>query len=279
MYHPHDAETLAFTRAQEAKMQEVIRTGHNVVHNLYGTGYPDYRGGTHENYWYHALRHTAAGDEAAQKMQTSSGLSSAHFLVARALYAWHDTEQMKKGFGRNEAESAGLFRDEVRRKGLPELVGRMGSIGIKSTACRVSGVVRYKNWDWHLSEQERPLVRLDCMRTLRSFVRSLDFVHLYTPEGPLQSFDLYCEINKLPRGAEESTMPKFNDFQKSQLGLVRGYKYPHPAAEQQFGKPKDRLRVVQHTRRVLEAVRSGELASLQGVRKAHEAFAKAAKRV
>ncbi|HSW99560.1 MAG TPA: hypothetical protein VLH38_00835 [Patescibacteria group bacterium] len=226
----------------------------------YGDGQPNGVGGHDQRLAFHHLPHAQMVGQQALRLCKYMNLSSTEQKTAELAGYAHDVLQLN-GIGINESQSASWLVEQLKTFGIPELSGGVMRAILGTEPKFTNGILTHQVAHEYVGE--------DLDNAMIRAVASADLSGLYTPSGPHESHALYAEIQGKALGQEvslESILP----FQRDQLELLEGYKYPLREAEELFAT--HRSEVMEHHTRILRILEDGNFDSFEEVLAMDDAF-------
>ncbi|MGB2786956.1 MAG: HD domain-containing protein [Candidatus Saccharimonadaceae bacterium] len=223
----------------------------------YGTGLPDTEPGIIDNPAYHNLQHSTRVAETAEKIAQELGLSRKSMLIAGMAGAAHDIIRERTTEKTAEQLSADWLGMAMIELGFatPDIVTGRNAILATTPIITPEGLMVGQQVETtHFSDD---FVSTDTL--IAQSVASADLEALYAPDGPIVAHKYFMELQGLQPGETPLSLEALRDFQLKQVILMRHYRYPHPVAEELFGK--DRETVTAYHQMLFELIDNGTVTS------------------
>lgn len=203
----------------------------------YGTGLPDNEPGIIDNLAYHNLQHSKRVSGAAEMMAQTLGLSRSSVLIAGMAGAAHDIIRERTAEKTAEQLSADWLEMAMTELGFatPDILTAKKAILATTPIITPEGLMVGQQVETtHFRDD---FVSNDTL--IAQCVASADLEALYAPDGPIIAHKYFMELHGLQPDETPTSIEALRDFQLRQVILMQHYRYPHPIAEELFGKRRD----------------------------------------
>lgn len=234
----------------------------------YGTGLPDSEPGIIDNPAYHNLQHSKRVSEVSERMAQALGLSRSSVLIAGMAGAAHDIIRERMAEKTAEELSADWLEMAMTELGFatPDILTARKAILATTPIITPEGLMVGQQVESNHFRDD--FISNDTL--IAQCVTSADLEALYAPDGPIIAHKYFMELLGLQPGEAPTSIAALRDFQLRQVILMQHYRYPHPIAEQLFGK--NRRLVTDYHQTLLELIENGTVTSWSQVAELDQRF-------
>ena len=251
--------TIEWTPKHESAARSTGKAALALMAHRYGDGQPNGKGGFNRRLAFHHLPHARIVGRRALELCQHMGLTVAEQKTAQLAGYAHDVLQLNP-IGINEMGSAAWLGHQLDTYEIPELRGP-AMVSIIGTEPKFTNGA--------LSHQKAHELADGPNSNMIKSVACADLSGLYTPAGPIESHNLYAELEGKAPG-EFVPLENIVAFQQKQLELLDGYTYPLRAAEPLFAT--HRSQVIAHQTQILRTAQAGNFDSFNNIIAADELF-------
>ena len=206
----------------DRQLEAVCQVGHHglaIATERYGSGFPEYRGGTVRKLGFNNGRHGRTVGNDAARLGAVLGFSKTTQELLRTTGFVHDIRQQRRGD--DERESAEWIERQLCETGvIPHDAARLSAMAILGTLPLFDSGGR-------LIDQTANRMEFSCTydELFVKAIASADLGEVYTPIGPYSSHMLYAQRMGVDAG-EVPDAGNLLDFQAQQILFLEDYRYP-----------------------------------------------------
>lgn len=240
----------------------------NEVAARYGMGLPDAEPGIIDNPAYHNLQHSKRVADTSENMAQALGLSRRSQFLAGMCGAAHDIIRERTAKKTAEQLSADWLEMAMTELGFatPDILIARNAILATTPIITPEGLMAGQQVETTHFRDDR--VSTDTL--IAQCVASADLAALYAPDGPIVAHKYFMELRGMQPDETPPSIEALRDFQLKQVILMQHYRYPHPIAEDLFGK--NRETVTAYHQMLFELIDNGSVTSWSQVAKMDQQF-------